>query len=1233
MNKILAVAAVLTGMVLGLRADEDVFAETFRNPPRTAKPHTWYHLMNGNVTKEGITCDFEALAKAGIGGVQMFDAGCNIPPGPLKFNSPEWFDLLKHAAAEAKRLGLEICIPNCSGWSSSGGPWITPDKGMKFLTTSVTDVTGGAKFVSKLPRDKNDNGFYQDVAVVAYPVPAAEQKAISPVRTNVKDGTAVFSADAPFTVAGVSFALKLGHWVWSANAAATIEISDDGKAFKPLEKYSFVLATSGSVDAGARSHAFPSPVTAKAIRLSVSTGADVGKLSLVNPRLEKGRRLSGINAKTFFVRMEPQEDMAPVAPDQLVKGSDVIDLTSKMGPDGTLTWEAPVGRWRVIRLGMRCNGRHNHPASKFGVGLEVDKLSASALDYHFDQYVARLCRHLGDLAGGETGFNNILIDSYEVGSQNWTQGLEKEFLRRMGYSMTPWYPVFTGLVVDSVEKTERFLEDFRRVIADLFAENYSGELTKKCHEYGLLCSVEPYGNSPSDNLQYGQAVDVPMSEFWSSANRAQVNYSRHSTGNSAFAGYIAHVWGRRYAGAEAFTANPSNGGRWQTTPYAIKSQGDFAYCAGVNRIIYHRFCHQPWAGDKYLPGMTMGKWGMHLDRTQTWWDYSQPWFAYQTRCQWMLQEGTFVADALFFAGEQAPNQGGNTDGNSGAQGGAFALPDGYRWDIAPTDALLACRVENGRVIVPGGVAYRFLVLPEVKAMSPRVLRKVGELMDAGATVVAKTKPVRAPGLADYPASDAEVKRLADEVWAKGVLACSATEAVQRLGIPPDVTFIGPVPTDAETNFMHRRGKGADWYFVACSTPVTADVDISFRTSGREPELWDAESGEIRPASVWCDDGLRTRVRVPFRPCGSMFVVFRKPAKGDHAVSLNVTPMVRPKPTDEPPLEILEAKYGLLTSTQEFVADKFIDITDRVRTLVKDNRLKVSFTNRLAGRDPVPNQYKHGQIRYRYGLVEKTLTYRENEPFLLPLGVASLDRPRTVELVSSADGALVGCATVPASATVAYASGKTKTLAATAVPEPIEVKGAWAVCFPAKFAPNKLASGPDEVLSFPSLSDWAENALEGVKYFSGTATYRKTIPAADVAQLRASAQRIMLDLGEVKHFAEVTANGKTYPVLWRPPFRLDVTDALADGELKLEIKVTNLWPNRLIGDAHKPEDCAWKKAEFREAIVDLPDWVKKGEKSPTGRFTFTTWKHWDKADTLLPSGLLGPVKLCGVVEIK
>ncbi len=977
----------------------------FRSPPDSAKPQTWYHIMNGNVTKEGVTRDFEELARAGFGGVQIFDVGCDIPPGEVAFASDEWFAILRHAHNEAKRLGLVLGIHNCSGWSSSGGPWITPADAMKITMHSEIVVKGPTRFSRRLSRLRRDNGFYADIAVLAYPTPE-------------------------------------------------------------------------------------------------------GKATLSNANVKTGRNRKGMSADLASLARDTKE--FPAA--QVIAKDRIVDLTAKMSTDGMLTWDVPAGKWSIFRLGYICNGRRNRLPAKTGDGFEVDKLSAEALDRHFDAYMGRLCREIGveklrssqprvgqqaynsKVSTPASGLANIHVDSWEVGCQNWTHGLEKTFERRVGYSILPYLPVLAGHVVGSVDESERFCEDFRRLLADLLAENYAGRLAARCHEHGLAFSCEPYGPSNADDFQYGEKVDIPMSCFWMDGSHGPGKFPCFD--NSHYAASLAHVWGRRTAADEAFTSGPPNGGRWLETPFSIKWQNDRAFANGCNLIVYHRFTHQPWTDDRYLPGMTMGRWGMHLDRTQTWWPLVGGWFRYQARCQWMLQEGGFVADVLYWNGEAVPKYGWPK----------VDLSEGYGYDVCATRVVELLKVKNGKIVVPGGVEYEIFVLPDTDTMSEKMVRRVGELLDAGAKVVAPRRPARAPGLmraarwsaptdgrARSQSAPQEYRAIVDSVWAKGVMECRVDEALKRLGVAPD--FQSEVKDAA---WIHRRAGSADWYFVACGNTTNVSFEASFRITGKVPEIWDAETGEVRDAANWRAEGGRTVVALDFPPSGSAFVVFRRAAG---------------KPRD-------------------------------------------------AGKSGKPG---------KSGL-----------------------------------------------------SGKSG------------ISGPWQVAFPVDWYTGGKAV---KTFDWPTLKDWTTDADPDVKYFSGTATYRKSVKCKMESVKLKNCARFILDLGEVKDFAEVTVNGKVYPPLWRPPFRVDITDAVktASGQqhdrIDLEVKVTNLWPNRLIGDdVLYPEDCKWEMRwhgwqKLNEpGIKEIPQWVKDGRTSPTGRHTFTTWKHWTKTDSLLPSGLLGPVSV-------
>ena len=1105
-------------------------ADGFANPPASARPHVWWHWMNGNVTEEGIVADLDAMASAGIGGAQIFDAGCNVPFGGVGFDTPVWYDRLAFALREAKKRGIEICLANCSGWSSSGGPWITPERSMKFVRFTETRATGPADFAATLPVPKDCNGFYKDIAVLAVRVPEAEKTTMEsvgftvssplsddpkrladitdldcdsaividgdalpagdateydaglttmdkrPGRDDEKGTTLDFAFDAPFAVRG--FTILLREWGYSWNRQGRVELfaSGDGKSWRPAASMPYNMAEDGLTVGSPRYYPVAKPFVARHVRARVSYGGMKGKGSFCMFRLESRLSVPDIEPRSFRARTLVVENSAPpeVPPALAVRRESVVDLTAKLGADGRLEWRVPAGDWKILRFGMAANGMCNHPSSETGGGLECDKLSKEALDFHFDRYVGKVASLVKDAPGvAGTGFNNVLVDSYEVGCQNWTQGFEREFRARAGYDIIPFLPVLAGVVIDDLDTCGRFLWDYRRVIADLFAENYSGRLAARCHENGLKFSLEGYGSCPSDDLQYGAAADIPMAEFWAQGE----GRAEPSIGNAKTASSIAHFWGRKYCATESFTSPGGciGFGRWQDTPRSIKAQGDRVYCAGVNRIIYHRYAHQPF-GEKYRPGMTMGPWGMHLERTLTWWPQAHGWFEYQSRAQFLLQEGCAVNDALLFTGEDVP-----TYVNVGY------LPQGYGWDAVTASALGALTVKGGLLVAPGGVRYRFLDIPVSRAITPKTLATLERLVAAGATLVVHgSAPTVSRGLVGGRIDDADLAARAKRLWASprvldvsdvAELTASRQRAFDRLALKPDFTSDGGNRVD----YCHRDyGAGVEAYFVAWSGTNAQEVACTFRASGKAAELWDAETGRRYALATSEADG-RTVATLPFAPMGSWFVFFVP--KADATLS------------------------------------------------------------------PVP-----------------ALALATRAEVTSPLAL-------TVDVLPPAGGEATGRTVV-----------------------------------------RKLARP----------TDWTAIDDDEIRYFSGTARYDFTVPAAAAG----ADGRLYLDLGEVREFAEVTVNAKSYPVLWKPPYRVDVSE-FAGRELAVAVKVTNLWPNRLIGDARLPEDCEWEAETDQaggSAIKAIPEWVKAGKPSPNGRRTFATWKHWKADDKLLSSGLLGPIRL-------
>ena len=799
----------------------------FRRPPASARPWTWWHWMDGHVSHAGITADLEAMRDIGLGGATLFDVTAGMARGPVDFGTEAWFGAVGHAVREAHRLGLEIQVPNCSGYSSSGGPWVKPEQSMKFVAHTETRADGPRRFDGVLPAPPNPHGFYADIAVLAFPVPSAEGEPLPSAQgeqTFMGDtgGTVEFSSSEPFEATGVSFVLTGGHQ-WNEPARFAVAYSDDGVTWRDGDVRDFDVRRSGSGPTGRRYYPLDRPIRGKKFRITFSFPLDptspgyepgyVGRFTVRDAALERRAALSDLDGKTFRIRQQIRRDSFPTKPGQVVALSAVTNLTHLLTADGRLAWDVPAGRWAILRIGFAANGERNHPVSGGGSGLEVDKLDRAALDAHFDAYVEKLCARLGpDLVGqGKRALSGILVDSYEVGSQTWTQGFERIFRQRRGYDLVPWLALLSGRVVESVAESERVLGDFRAVIAELFAENYSDALAARCRARGLQFGVECYGNGPFNALEYGRSADIPMCEFWAKKGDGVVNSTAvGGEGCARLAASVAHVNGRRFVGAESFTAFPADG-KWQADPFSLKAQADRAFARGVNRLYFHRYAHQPWTSPTRYPGMTMGAWGTHFERTVTWWKQGRDFITYLSRVQFMLQAGENVADCLMTTGTETPDGGDDAEQVTtyGSKASGWPQP-------------------------PEGYAFDWCT------------RRQAESADLRARYV--------------------------------VTATSEAEAAEKLraaGLEPD--FICETPSvTADVAWCHRRyGKGVEAYFVACGVSDRAvELTCSFRQAQGAVELWDAETGEI-----WCarrvarQDG-RMRVTLALKPSGSVFVVFR-----------------------------------------------------------------------------------------------------------------------------------------------------------------------------------------------------------------------------------------------------------------------------------------------------------------------------------------------------------------------
>jgi (4-O-methyl)-D-glucuronate---lignin esterase len=797
------------------------------------------------------------------------------------------------------------------------------------------------------------------------------------------------------------------------------------------------------------------PVVLKALK-EVDSYRDVAVFAFPSPQDQSTaiadlNQYDGLTWKTDLPSLSEDHKLSALA------RRNVIDLSDHMTHDGRLRWNAPKGRWTVVRLGYASNFQMTRPCPQAAVGLECDRLNPRGIEAHFEHHLKPILDAAGDKAGRTLQY--IHIDSWEAGGQNWSAGFAKEFRKRRGYDIRPWLPVLTGHVVESPEKTDRFLGDMRQTVSEVILSNYIDRLRQLIAPYGVQFSCEPYGRLCVNQLTYGGRADFPIAEFWTERARPPFTTKSQPKPFPTFSPYwynsmkavasVANTYGKPRAGAEAFTGCRG----WMDYPYLLKGMGDEAFCNGISQYVIHCSAHQ--AYDRMMPGLTHRRWGQHFNRHQTWWDYSKPYFDYAARCQFLLQKGRRVVDVACLYHEGAPLNFNDIK---------FALPPGYDYDFCTSEIIQRMQVKDGRIYLPSGASYRYLVLPRSGRLTLPTALKVEQLREAGASIYLQSRIAGTPGLEGYPQADRQVRDLCANWPLLPQGGWSKVFAADKL--PAD--FEG-----ANLKWTHRRTGKVDLYFVANTQPVPMKQQCVFRTTAESAELWNPETGEIFALPVTRQDDGRSRAELHFEPVQSWFVVFR----------------------DKP---------SLYRSRQ----------------------------------DPFPS-WKPVQ----------------------------------------------------------------------------QLAGRWDVNF-------DPAWGPLQPITLDKLISWSEHPDPLVKYYSGTATYRKTFEAPQSAMLKGDS-RLSLDLGRVEVMARVRLNGKDCGIAWKPPYRVDIRHALKAGHNLLEIDVVNTWVNRMIGDEQLPLDAKWKDWE---TLLKWPDWFKKGRRSPTGRYTFTSVRYYTKNSPLMPSGLLGPVRI-------
>ena len=858
--------------------------ERFKNPPGEARSTAYWAWLDSNVSKEGITADLEAMKEQGMGGALQMVLEQRIAPGSVVCDTSEYWEMVAHAIKEGARLGLEIGFHNGPGWSSSGGPWVKPEDAMKRFTWTEAHVRGGSKIKVTLPQPSPDRPFYRDIAVLAVPETAAEADLIvsaNPELTSggnpldqtalldgdwktvvrFKKGEALLAFKQPVTACALALASVKGE-----RMTAGIDISDDGAAFRAAGSVQFTSDGCSLISCGGGNFA---PATGRFWRITLrpekGEPADfpVGWLSL------RGRPL----APDFDVHAAYRADKGVPAvaatnafctTGRYPAPSEIINLSGKMKPDGSLEWDAPAGEWTILRLGYASTERDNRPAPEGGRGLEVDKFDKAALGRFFATYPAKWAA----LAAQTPDAKQLMceVDSYEVGSQNWSACVPDAFQNRHGYDITPWLPAFTGRIVGSAADTDRFFRDMRITFIRLMADHYYGELRRLCNASGMRLVIEPGGTGNFSGRENGYAADEAWPEFWT-----RPGCDKSPTGLSD--AMIAHTLGRtEVVAAEAFTSEPM-ADAWSLHPRSLKPYADLAFAGGINRMVYHTSAHQAVEGTQ----ITYGRWGVNFNRNNTWWPLSRPFHDYVARCGGMLQAGKSVADLLILADEASP------DAKSGTVG-AF---NGYAADHCGPSRLFVdgVRVENGALVLASGTRYRLLAISSSnRRVSPELAEKIAELVEAGMPVIGQ--PFEgAAGLAGGEGAETRVEAAVKRIWQSGhkhvFAAGTPGEVLAKLGVPPNFQMVGANPPRV---FPMRRQVGTESLYFLCSAE-DKPVKFSARFGCVAPavELWNPVTLERQTALCRSVADGRTEVDLALPERGAVFVMFLN-AHADSTIS-------------------------------------------------------------------------------------------------------------------------------------------------------------------------------------------------------------------------------------------------------------------------------------------------------------------------------------------------------------
>ncbi|MDR3626967.1 MAG: glycosyl hydrolase [Ignavibacteriaceae bacterium] len=872
----------------------------FKTPPDSVKPRVYWYWLSDNISEEGVVRDLEAMDSVGIGGAYIGNIGLDTNEtiyGKVKFLSDEWWKITRKAINTASRLGIDIGIFNGPGWSQSGGPWIKTGESMRYLATVEFHLKGGNKINQKLNVPYQD---FQDVALLAIPESEYKGKSIcqlnplitsnieiknkekifdgnknedvlfpegitpdSTVIINLAINDSLYARSIIFYPAHKPFKLNCELQVYKNNKYYTINNFE-------IDRSNYRTKQVGFIPSGPVSISFPT-IKAKQFRLvftGIKGNAGFSEINLTEvPFIERyiekqlGQMCQDPQPLWDTYRWQPQPE--PENKELVVNPTKETNITKYLTPDGTLLWDAPEGNWTLLRIGMVPTGVTNGPTTPEARGMEVDKMSKEDVSRHFDAFLGRIQNEIS--VEERKSLKYTIADSYETGSENWTDELEQIFKKRYGYDPLPWLPVLTGRIVSSADESNRFLWDLRRLVADLIAENYVGGLREVSNKHGLKLWLENYGHwgYPSEFLKYGGQSDEVSGEFWAEGDLGKIELKDASS--------AAHIYGKNQVWAESFTAG---GLEYKRYPNLLKRKCDWSFTEGINSTLLHVYISQPYE-DK-MPGVNAW-FGTEFNRLNTWFYKSKSFIDYVRRCNFMLQQGKPVVDIAYFIGEDTPLMTGMCDPE---------VPEGYSYDYINSEVIEnRLNVKDGRLVLPDGMSYKVLVLPKLKSMRPELLRKISALIKEGAVVVGPP-PETSPSLQNYPSADIDVKKLSSEIWGdiagqkdkyrnygKGMIisGMNLKDVMKMVNLVPDLNLH---KVDSVL-WVHRKVSNEDIYFLTNQGYEAKNINPFFRVKGKQPEIWDAVSSQIRKLPNFSQTDAGVSIPLEIGAGQSYFIVFEK----------------------------------------------------------------------------------------------------------------------------------------------------------------------------------------------------------------------------------------------------------------------------------------------------------------------------------------------------------------------